>query len=88
MYVRPNHTIITEQHYVQLVTKCPGKTGLRNFISDPRFRYWIPRDTREEENSDTRAMEEKLERMTEMMGDGCNTVTPSGYCDTSEADKV
>ena len=33
-------------------------------------------------------MEEKLERMTEMMGDGCNTVTPSGYCDTSEADKV
>jgi len=37
---------------------------------------------------DTREMEEKLERMTEMMGDGCNTVTPSGYCDTSEADKV
>lgn len=33
-------------------------------------------------------MEEKLERMTEMMGDGCNTVAPSGYCDTSEADKV
>ena len=37
---------------------------------------------------DTREMEEKLERMTEMMGDCCNTVTPSGYCDTSEADKV
>jgi len=37
---------------------------------------------------DTREMEEKLERMTEIMGDGCNTVTPSGYCDTSEADKV
>ena len=73
---------------MQLSTKWPGKTGLRNFISDPCFRYWIPWNTEEEANSISRAMEEKLERMTEMMGDGCNTVTPSGYCDTSEADKV
>ena len=70
---------------MQLSTKWPGKTGLRNFISDPCFRYWIPE---EGANSNSREMEEKLERMTEMMGDGCNTVAPSGYCDTSEADKV
>ena len=87
MYVRPYQTIITDQHCVQLSTKCPGKTGLRNFISDPCFRYWIHLVAKEEANS-SREMEEQLERMTEMMGDGCNTVTPSGYCDTSEADKV
>lgn len=71
---------------MQPSTKCPGKTELRNFISNPCFRYWIPLVAKEEAVS--RQMEEKLERMTEMMGDGCNTVAPSGYCDTSEADKV
>ena len=33
-------------------------------------------------------MEAKLDRMTEMVGDGCNTAIPSSYCDTSGADKV
>ena len=33
-------------------------------------------------------MEVKLDRMTEMVGDGCNTAIPSSYCDTSGADKV
>ena len=33
-------------------------------------------------------MDEKLERMADMMGDGCNTVNPAAYCDTSGADKV
>jgi len=33
-------------------------------------------------------MEDKLERMTEMMGDGCNSAIPSSYCDTSSTDKV
>ena len=33
-------------------------------------------------------MDEKLERMADMVGEGCNTVNPTAYCDTSEADKV
>ena len=33
-------------------------------------------------------MEENLDRMTDMMGDGCNSVNPAAYCDTSSAEKV
>ena len=35
-------------------------------------------------------MEDKLEMMSELVGDGCNTVNPATYCDISNvgADKV
>ena len=35
-------------------------------------------------------MEDKLEMMSELVGEGCNTVNPATYCDISNvgADKV
>ena len=33
-------------------------------------------------------MENKIERMTDMISDGVNNLNPSAYCDTSSADKV
>ena len=33
-------------------------------------------------------MENKIERMTDMISDGVNNLNPSAYCDTSSAEKV